>query len=160
MTSDPIPGTVVRLPQESNVFLWEAEMTGPDESLYKVSERPTLLKTATISDRIVRKQGGKYKLEIALPKEYPFKPPVISFRTKIYHPNVTNDDKGSMCLGILRSDEWKPPNRIREVLNLVRAILIEPQPDDAVEASIADQYKNHRADFNKIAKEWVGKYAK
>lgn len=65
-----------------------------------------------------------------------------------------------MCLGILRSDEWKPPNRVREVLNLVRAILIEPQPDDAVEASIADQFKNHRGEFEKIAKEWVGKYAK
>ncbi|GAB7355558.1 hypothetical protein MBLNU459_g6032t1 [Dothideomycetes sp. NU459] len=139
VTADPIPDTKVRLPQEANVFLWEAEMAGPAESLYA---------------------GGKYKLEIALPKEYPFKPPVISFRTKIYHPNVTNDDKGSMCLGILRSDQWKPPNRIREVLSLVRAILIEPQPDDAVESSIADQYKNKRADFDKIAKEWVVKYAK
>lgn len=64
-----------------------------------------------------------------------------------------------MCLGILRSDEWKPPNRIREVLALVRAILTEPQPDDAVEASIADQYKTYPRDFEKIAREWVVRYA-
>lgn len=104
-------------------------------------------------------QGGNFILEVTLPKEYPFKPPVISFKTKIYHPNVTNDEKGSMCLGILRSDNWKPPNRIREVLALVRQILIEPQPDDSVEASIADQYKNNRAEFNKIAQEWTKKFA-
>ena len=47
-----------------------------------------------------------------------------------------------MCLGMLRSDEWKPPNKIVDVLRLVRAVLTAPQPDDAVEAGIADQYKN------------------
>lgn len=104
-------------------------------------------------------QGGKFTLEVVLPKDYPFKPPVISFKTKIYHPNVTNDEKGSMCLGILRSDSWKPPNRIREVLALVRQILKEPQPDDAVEASIADQYKGNPEEFKKVARDWVNKYA-
>ena len=138
-SNNPVPGTKVKLPNEANVFLWEVMMDGPSDSVYAV--------------RAIR-------LEITLPKEYPFKPPVISFRTKIYHPNVTNDDKGSMCLGILRSDQWKPPNKIVDVLKLIRTILSEPQPDDAVETSIADQYKNHRAEFTKLAKEWVGKYAK
>jgi len=104
-------------------------------------------------------QGGKFILEVSLPKEYPFKPPVVSFKTKIYHPNVTNDEKGSMCLGMLRSDMWKPPNRIKDVLNLVRHILIAPQPDDAVEASIADQFKNNRKEFDKVAKDWAARYA-
>ncbi|KAF1348186.1 ubiquitin-conjugating enzyme/RWD-like protein [Delphinella strobiligena] len=139
INSDPVPGTVVSLPNEQDIFKWEAIMTGPAESVYA---------------------GGKFKLEVTLPKEYPFKPPVISFRTKIYHPNVTNDEKGSMCLGILRSDSWKPPNRIREVLALVRQILVTPQPDDSVEASIADQYKTDPKTFEKIAQEWVTKYAK
>lgn len=65
-----------------------------------------------------------------------------------------------MCLGMLRSDEWKPPNKIVDVLKLVRTILIEPQPDDAVEAGIADQYKNKKTEFRKTAQEWVTKYAK
>lgn len=105
-------------------------------------------------------QGGHFKLQVTLPKEYPFKPPIISFKTKIYHPNVSNDDKGAMCLGMLRSDQWKPPNKIVDVLKLIRTILSEPQPDDAVEASIADQFKNHRGEFDKIAKEWTSKFAK
>lgn len=105
-------------------------------------------------------QGGHFKIAIKLPKEYPFKPPVLNFKTKIYHPNVTNDENGSMCLGMLRPDEWKPPNKIADVLKLVRTVLAAPQPDDAVEQGIADQFKNNRKEFDKIAKDWVGKYAK
>lgn len=97
---------------------------------------------------------------MSLPKEYPFKPPTVSFKTRIYHPNVTNDDKGSMCLGMLRSDEWKPPNKIRDVLALVRQILIAPQPDDAVESAIANEYKNDRPTFEKKVKEAIAKHAK
>lgn len=104
--------------------------------------------------------GGHYKIQITLPKEYPFKPPQLSFKTKIYHPNVSNDDRGAMCLGMLRPDEWKPPNKIADVLKLVRTVLAAPQPDDAVEQGIADQFKNDRKAFDKVAKEWVGKYAK
>lgn len=96
---------------------------------------------------------------ITLPKEYPFKPPTLSFRTKIYHPNVTNDERGAMCLGMLKSEEWKPPNKIKEVLGLVRHTLGTPQPDDAVEASIADEFKNHTAKYEENARSWVKRYA-
>lgn len=74
--------------------------------------------------------------------------------------NVSNDDKGSMCLGMLRSDNWKPPNKIYAVLEMVRNLLYEPNPDDAVEPAFADQYKNNRDEYDKTAREWVKKYAK
>ena len=72
---------------------------------------------------------------------------------------MSNDERGAMCLGMLRADEWKPPNRIKDVLALVRATLEAPQPDDAVETSIADEFKNSRAAFDKKAREWVAQYA-
>lgn len=84
---------------------------------------------------------------------------MLNFQTKIYHPNVSNDGKGAMCLGMLRSDEWKPPNKVATVLAMTRNLLLEPNPDDAVETSIAEQYKNARAEFEKTAREWVKKYA-
>lgn len=65
-----------------------------------------------------------------------------------------------MCLGMLRADEWKPPNRIKDVLVLVRTVMGVPQPDDAVETAIADQFKARKGEFEKTAREWVGKYAK
>ena len=53
---------------------------------------------------------------------------MLSFRTRIYHPNVTNDEKGSMCLGILRSDNWKPSCKINQVLEMAQGLLVEPNP--------------------------------
>lgn len=47
VTADPIPGTTVRLPSESNVFLWQAEMLGPENSLYKVHYLLSLSHPAT-----------------------------------------------------------------------------------------------------------------
>lgn len=104
-------------------------------------------------------QGGKFLVNLTLPTEYPFKPPTVSFGTKIYHPNVTNDEKGSMCLGMLRADEWKPSSKIAAVLQFARQLLQEPMPDDAIESRIAEQYKNDRKRYDEIAKDWTRKWA-
>jgi ubiquitin-protein ligase len=137
--SSPPPGCKINLENENDILNWTVIMDGPPDSIYA---------------------GGHFKIAIKLPKEYPFKPPVLNFKTKIYHPNVTNDENGSMCLGMLRPDEWKPPNKIADVLKLVRTVLAAPQPDDAVEQGIADQFKNNRKEFDKIAKDWTNKHAK
>ncbi|KAK5125573.1 hypothetical protein LTR08_005201 [Meristemomyces frigidus] len=137
--TNPPPGCNVILANEDDMNIWEATMDGPSDSPYT---------------------GGRFKIQITLPKEYPFKPPRVAFLTKIYHPNVMNDDTGSMCLGMLRPDEWKPPNKIADVLRLVRTVLAAPQPDDAVEQQIAREFKDDRKSFDKVAKEWVVRYAK
>ncbi|GAB7323918.1 hypothetical protein MBLNU13_g07341t1 [Cladosporium sp. NU13] len=137
INSQPPAGCTVNA--EHDINNWEVIMQGPADSVY---------------------EGGSFKIHVTLPKDYPFKPPGISFKTKIYHPNVSNDDRGAMCLGMLRPDEWKPPNKIKDVLALVRTVLAAPQPDDAVETGIADQFKSDRAAFDKNAKDWVNRYAK
>ncbi|KAA8646401.1 putative ubiquitin conjugating enzyme (UbcB) [Aspergillus tanneri] len=108
----PPNGITVELVEESNLYEWRVYMDGPEGSPY---------------------YKGRFLVRLSLPTEYPFKPPALSFGTKIYHPNVTNDEKGSMCLGMLKSDEWKPSSRIAAVLEFARQLLAEPMPDDAVE---------------------------
>ena len=65
-----------------------------------------------------------------------------------------------MCLGLLRPDQWKPNSKINTVLLFVRQILQEPQPDDAVEQTIAAEFKNDKKAFVKNAREWTKKHAK
>jgi len=71
-------------------------------------------------------KGGKFDLELTLPPNYPFKPPTVTFKTKLYHPNVSNDtppNSGLMCLGMLRDSEWKPSTKMSAVLEYIRHLL-------------------------------------
>ncbi|XP_035692018.1 ubiquitin-conjugating enzyme E2 L3-like isoform X2 [Branchiostoma floridae] len=63
---------------------------------------------------------GAFKIEIVFPAEYPFKPPKITFKTKIYHPNI--DEKGQVCLPIIGPENWKPATRTDQVINALVAM--------------------------------------
>ncbi|KAI9371846.1 ubiquitin-conjugating enzyme/RWD-like protein [Aspergillus egyptiacus] len=138
LTESPPEGITVSLANEANLYEWKVLMDGPEGSPY---------------------HKGKFHVKLVLPTDYPFKPPTVSFVTKVYHPNVTNDEKGSMCLGMLKADEWKPSSRLSAVLQLARSLLEEPMPDDAVEGRIAEQYREDRKRYEEIAREWTRKYA-
>jgi len=138
VSQNPPTGIKVSL-IDDDIHNWSVLLDGPEGSPYA---------------------GGKFKLHLNLPTEYPFKPPTVTFKTRIWHPNVTFDDKGSICIGILKTDAWKPSSKIMSVLTAVQQLLVEPVPDDAVEASAGEKFKNNRKEFDKEAKEYTKKYAK
>jgi ubiquitin-protein ligase len=65
-----------------------------------------------------------------------------------------------MCIGILKPEAWKPSSKILSILTATQQLLVEPVPDDAVETSAAEKFKNDRPLFDKEAKEYTKKYAK
>ncbi|WVQ82969.1 hypothetical protein IAT38_005107 [Cryptococcus sp. DSM 104549] len=130
------PPNITVLPDEENLQLWRIVMVGPPGTPYA---------------------KGKFQVTAEFTKEYPFKPPTIQFKTKVYHPNVDSD--GNICIGLLKTEQWKPATKMEVVLSSIYNLLAEPNPDDPLVASIAEIYRTDRAAFDKKAQEYVAKYA-
>jgi ubiquitin-conjugating enzyme E2 D/E len=122
-------------PQGDNMYVWEGVILGPTDTPYV---------------------GGLFKLEIHFPTDYPFKPPKVLFKTKIYHPNIS--PSGNICLDILKN-QWSPALTIGKVLLSISSLLSDANPKDPLVPEIANIYIENRALYDKNAREWTLKYA-
>ena len=118
-----------------NLIEWEAVILGPIETPY---------------------EGGIFNLNISIPSNYPFKPPNVIFKTKIYHPNINSS--GNICLDILKS-QWSPSLTISKILLSICSLLSDPNPNDPLVPEIASVFKNNIELYNKTAKEWTNIHA-
>ena len=121
---------------ESNITQWSGVILGPTESPF---------------------EGGVFHLSFQFPKDYPYKPPYLKFKTKVYHPNISPD--GDICLDILKPSAWSPALTITKVLLSICSLLTDPNPNDPLWGEPARLIVSDRARYNEIAREWVVKYA-
>ncbi|KAL2490291.1 Ubiquitin-conjugating enzyme E2 28 [Abeliophyllum distichum] len=122
-------------PVGEDMFHWQATIMGPQDSPYT---------------------GGVFLITIHFPPDYPFKPPKVAFRTKVFHPNINSN--GSICLDILK-EQWSPALTISKVLLSICSLLTDPNPDDPLVPEIAHMYKTDRAKYEQTARSWTQKYA-
>jgi ubiquitin-conjugating enzyme E2 C len=97
----PTPG-ISAFPSDENMSIWTATIDGPSSTPYE-----SLI----------------FKLTFDFPTNYPYAPPVVLFKTPIYHPNV--DFSGRICLDILK-DKWSAVYNIGTVLLSLQSLLGEP----------------------------------
>ncbi|CAN1340572.1 Constitutive photomorphogenesis protein 10 [Linum perenne] len=102
-------------------------------------------------------EGGIFFLDIIFPSDYPFKPPKVVFKTRIYHCNV--DSAGNLIIDIL-TDSWSPALTISKVLLAVRSIFPHPNPYDPQIPDIARLYLADRPKHDELAAEWTRRFAK
>ncbi|KAJ8531756.1 hypothetical protein ON010_g14207 [Phytophthora cinnamomi] len=96
-----------RTSSAESAWEWEVLMNGPTGTPY---------------------EGGVFRFHVRFSHEYPFEPPVLSWLTRIYHPNFVPLLNGSMSLyGLLR--RWDPEWRTRRLLEAVEELLATPDEE-------------------------------
>uniref|UniRef100_A0A8C0MHR0 Ubiquitin conjugating enzyme E2 E3 n=1 Tax=Canis lupus familiaris TaxID=9615 RepID=A0A8C0MHR0_CANLF len=103
ITLDPPPNCSAG-PKGDNIYEWRSTILGPPGSVY---------------------EGGVFFLDITFSSDYPFKPPKVTFRTRIYHCNINS--QGVICLDILK-DNWSPALTISKVLLSICSLLTDCNP--------------------------------
>ncbi|KAL8223376.1 hypothetical protein R6Q57_018851 [Mikania cordata] len=106
-------------------------------------------------------EKGVFKLKIQIPERYPFQPPILTFGTPIYHPNI--DTGGRICLDILNlppKGAWQPSLNISTVLTSIGLLLSEPNPDDGLMCDASREYKYNKQIFDQKARSMTEKYAR
>jgi len=112
-------------PSDDNIFQWVATIQGAQGTAY---------------------EGLEYQLLMKFSATYPFEPPVVSFTTPCFHPNV--DAHGNICLDILK-ENWTAVLTASQVLLSIQSLLDNPNnasPLNAHAAALwADQAEFRRA---------------
>mmetsp|Transcript_15057 Transcript_15057/g.17038 ORF Transcript_15057/g.17038 Transcript_15057/m.17038 type:complete len:167 (+) Transcript_15057:345-845(+) len=134
LQSEPVAG-IKCIPYTDNLRHFNVILSGPSETPY---------------------EDGVFSLELFLPADYPMAPPKVRFLTRIYHPNI--DKLGRICLDILK-DKWSPALQIRTVLLSIQALLSTPEPDDPLDAKIAEHWKSNKSDAEATARLWTKTFA-
>jgi ubiquitin-protein ligase len=66
LARNPPDGVSVGLGEDENIFCWDLFIVGPPDTLY---------------------EGGFFNAKLEFPSDFPNSPPVMTFKTPIWHPN-------------------------------------------------------------------------
>mmetsp|Transcript_10135 Transcript_10135/g.37724 ORF Transcript_10135/g.37724 Transcript_10135/m.37724 type:complete len:267 (-) Transcript_10135:2355-3155(-) len=95
-------------------------------------------------------ENGQFVIRLQFGMEFPQAPPKAYFLTKIFHPNI-DAKTGEICVNTLKRD-WKASLGLRHVLLVIRCLMIEPNPDSALNAEAGHMLRENYDQFVSKAK--------
>lgn len=127
LQEDP-PTGVSGTPCENNILQWNALIFGPSDTPF---------------------EDGTFKLTIDFTEEYPNKPPLVKFSSKMFHPNIYAD--GSICLDILQN-RWSPTYDVSSILTSIQSLLDEPNANSPANNEAAQLYQENKKEYERRIK--------
>jgi len=144
MMEDPPPGIAAGPVDESNYFLWEAVIMGPEDTYY---------------------QGGVFTALLTFPSDYPMSPPKMRFTCPMWHPNIF--PSGDVCISILHppgpdpnqyesiTERWSPVQSVEKILLSVVSMLSEPNDESPANVDAAKMWRTDKDAYAKRVKRTV-----
>jgi len=124
LQDDP-PSGISGAPMENNIMQWHAIIFGPQDTPF---------------------EDGTFELILQFSEEYPNKPPIVKFVSKMFHPNVYAD--GAICLDILQS-KWSPTYDVAAILTSIQSLLSDPNPNSPANAMAANLFQENIREYEK-----------
>lgn len=93
---------------------------------------------------------GIWRVRLDIPTNYPQSPPTAVFQTRIFHPNVA-EETGAVCLETLKRD-WDPKLTLKDILITISCLLIQPNPDSALNQKAGALIQDDYASFARQAR--------
>lgn len=103
-------------------------------------------------------EGGCFRARLEFPPEFPFQPPVMTFESQMWHPNVYPD--GRVCISILHppgedkygyetaEERWSPIQSVESVLISVISMISDPNDESPANLDAAIQWRTKPKDYN------------
>ncbi|ESQ38781.1 hypothetical protein EUTSA_v10029257mg [Eutrema salsugineum] len=101
----PASGFSVR-PVGEDIYEWQAMVLNPPKSPY---------------------EGGLFFISIHFPPEYPFRPPRVSWKMPISHPNI---DKLCVFHPLLVTATWRFGKTVKDFLQALHDMLVHPMMEE------------------------------
>uniref|UniRef100_A0A5S6QHX5 UBIQUITIN_CONJUGAT_2 domain-containing protein n=1 Tax=Trichuris muris TaxID=70415 RepID=A0A5S6QHX5_TRIMR len=126
--------------KEGDIMNWMFEIKGPAGTAY---------------------ERGIFKGNIKFPPTYPFSPPTVTFKSRMFHPNI--GQTGRVCMNILNlpsSSEdteayWLPTLTVEKVLLSLSCLLAEPNPSSSLNQTAGSLLMKDPDEYNRRVKATV-----
>ncbi|XP_068569296.1 uncharacterized protein [Cebidichthys violaceus] len=115
-------------PSESDFTFWKILMEGPPDTPY---------------------EKGTFELFCQFGSDYPVKPPLVRFITRVYHCNINS--VGRICHNIFDRN-YNAQITMRDILNAVYGLLIIPEPEDPLDSILAEEFMTSPETYEQEAK--------
>ena len=113
-------------------------------------------------------EGGKFRIKIILPENFPNEPPTCSFITKVFLPNISFQD-GSICVNFLKKEvegktnikkTWTNKRTICDVIVGLYGLLKFPNQGDPLNSNANHLFMRDKDRYFQLAKSFTNKFAK